>query len=127
AAPAVCRFHETGITEGLLDGVHETIPPGRELAAPDDPVIDDGQTGLTEDDLHHSLVHPHRRSQDAGSDVRDVGEIQETLQRAVLASRAVHDRENDVETTGGSRPARTPSSRRRLQSRSGKAGETGLA
>src|SRR5439155_1225502 len=82
-----------------------------EIAPPDDPVVDDWQTGVAEDDFHHRLVHAERRAQDTRTDVRDVGQFQETLQRALLATHAVHDREDHVEPSQGRRSARPPPAR----------------
>ena len=46
-----------------------------------------------------ALVHRRSRREDAGSDVGDAGELQQPLQGAVLAVRAVQQREDDVDLT----------------------------
>ena len=43
------------------------------------------------------FVHPGRRGQHPGPDVADVGELEETLDRAVLAERPVQQGEDDVD------------------------------
>ena len=43
------------------------------------------------------LVHADRGGEHAGADVADVGELEQALDRAVLAERAVQDREDDVD------------------------------
>ncbi len=47
--------------------------------------------------LHHDLVHRDRRTEDPGPDVREVGELEETLHRAVLPVGTVQQREHDVD------------------------------
>ena len=47
--------------------------------------------------LHDRLVHADRRGEHAGADVGQVGQLEQPLDGAVLAVRAVQDREDDVE------------------------------
>ena len=54
----------------------------------------DRQSVRREDDLHQRLVHAERRRGDAGADVRHVGELEQSLNGAVLAVRAVQDGED---------------------------------
>ena len=48
-------------------------------------------------DLHHRLVHADRRREHAAADVGDVGQLEQALDRAVFAVRAVQHRKDDVE------------------------------
>ena len=57
----------------------------------------DRQAAGLEDHLHVFLVHADRAGQHAGSDVADAGHLQQALYRAVLAERAVQDREHHVD------------------------------
>ena len=57
----------------------------------------DRQAVRGEDDLHHPLVHADRGGEHAGADVGDVGQLEQPLDRAVLAVGAVQHREDDVE------------------------------
>ena len=49
------------------------------------------------DDVRQRLVHADRRALDAAADVRDAGELEQSLHRPVLARRAVQDREHRVD------------------------------
>ena len=55
------------------------------------------QAARAEQDLHHRLVHARRRCQHAGTDIRNVGELQQALHRAVFAVGAVQHREHGIE------------------------------
>ena len=61
----------------------------------------DRDASITEDRLHERLVHPDRRGEHPRSDVGDAGQLEEPLDRAVLAVRSVQDREHDVERLRG--------------------------
>ena len=58
-----------------------------------------GPTGARalEDHLHEVLVHARRGGEHAGADVADVRELEQSLDRAVLAERPVQQREHDVD------------------------------
>ena len=60
--------------------------------------------------LEHDLVHAHRAGQHARADVGDVEQLEQALDRAVLAERPVQDREDDVgaEQPAARRAARAP-------------------
>ena len=74
-------------------------------------VVADRQAVRGEDDLHHRLVHADGRGEHAGADVGHVGELQQALDRAVLAVGPVQDREDDVEVHACDDRARPSSSR----------------
>ena len=57
----------------------------------------DGQAVAREHQLHHVLVHADRGREHPGAHVPDVGQLEQALQRAVLAERAVQQREDDVD------------------------------
>jgi hypothetical protein len=59
-------------------------------------VARDGDPAVAEHGLEEVLVHAQRRRGDTGADVRDVGELEQSLHRSVLAERAVQDREHHV-------------------------------
>src|SRR5437867_2097955 len=65
-----------------------------------------GQAVGLEHRLHRRLVHPDRGGQHPRADVGQVGELEETLDRAVLAVRAVEHDDDDVEVAhlGGEAP-----------------------
>ncbi len=46
--------------------------------------------------LHHHLVHPDRRAEDTRADVRQAREVEQPLDRPVLAVGTVEQREDDV-------------------------------
>ena len=57
----------------------------------------DGQPGGGQHDLHEGLVHADRRGEHAGADVAHAGHLEHPLQGAVLAPRAVQQREDHVD------------------------------
>ena len=65
------------------------------------------QPGGREHALHHDLVHADRGAEHARADVRQAGELEQALHRAVFAVRAVQQREHDVDAE-----RRTPTSTR---------------
>lgn len=67
------------------------------LAGPDHQIRADGQPEGGEHPLHVLLVLPDGRGEDARADVRDTGELQQTLEGAVLAVRAVQYGEDDID------------------------------
>ena len=60
-----------------------------------------GSPARREQHLHHRLVHADRRGEHAGADVRHVGQLEQPLDRAVLAVRSVQHRKDDVEVEAG--------------------------
>ena len=57
----------------------------------------DRDAGVAQHGLEQILVHAERRAEHAGADVRHAGELEQPLHRAVLAERAVQDRQHDVD------------------------------
>ena len=55
------------------------------------------QPGGLQHDLHVGLVHADRAGEHAGADVADAGHLEHALDGAVLAPRAVQQREDDVD------------------------------
>ena len=75
------------------------------------------QPGAAQHHLHVVLVHADRGREHPGADVADAGHLEQPLERAVLAERAVQQREHDVdlaERARHRRPARGPRARCRL-------------
>ena len=60
-------------------------------------MLDDGQAGLREEALHRVLVHAGCGAENAGADVGDAGQLEESLDGAVFAESAVQDGKDDVE------------------------------
>jgi hypothetical protein len=81
------------------DRIRVAIP----LPPEDDDIRSHREAARQEQRLHHRLVHAHRRSEDAGADVRDVGEFEQPLHRPILAVRTVKDRKDDVDVHVGER------------------------
>ena len=71
------------------------VPPQQDV------VLHDRQPARGEQHLHHRLVHPDGCGEDAGADIGNVGELEQTLQGAVFSVGAVHDREDQVERQAG--------------------------
>ena len=69
----------------------------RRVAVAERDVPRDGDPAVAQHRLEEVLVHAQRRRGDAGADVRDAGELEQALHGAVLAERAVEDREDDVD------------------------------
>ena len=73
------------------------IGPG---AAPEPGEVDHRQAMAAHQVLEHDLVHGHGAGHHPGPGVRDAGQLQEALQRAVLAERAVDHQERDIDRLG---------------------------
>src|SRR4029077_14888706 len=73
---------------------------------PDRVVRRDGDAAVAHHLLEQVLVHREGRAGDAGADVGDIRELEQALHGAVLAERAVQDRQDDVDRPDrGERPA----------------------
>ena len=82
------RFHEHGIGEALgVDGL--VGGDGAELWSRD--------AGAARDRVRERFVHAQRRTLDVAAHVRDAGEFEQALDRAILAVLAVQQRQHDVE------------------------------
>jgi hypothetical protein len=96
--PEIGRLDEERIGERALDPGGDRGGIGEPLAARDHYPVGHPQAAGAEDDLHHRLVHTHRRGEDAAADIRDVGQLEQSLYRAVLAVGPVEHGEQDIET-----------------------------
>ena len=74
--------------------------PGRQLVLAEaaEPGLRD--PGGQRDLLGHRLVHADRRAEHAAADVRHAGQFEHPLHRAVLAERAVEQRQDDGPSGG---------------------------
>ena len=94
--PRLAGFTNTGRPSVLDRRQHRVaiaIPLGADEAVP----VADRQAARGEQHLHHRLVHARRRRQHAGTDIRNVGQFEQALHRAVFAVRAVQHRKHHVE------------------------------
>lgn len=92
--------------EAVLAGeLHDALAGGGTVVVPltgaHHLVRADGQSEGGEHPLHVLLVLTDGRGQDTGAHVRHSGELQEALERAVLAVGAVQHREDDVDLAEG--------------------------
>ena len=101
ARSEVRRFDEDRKTKRRLNGRDQARAIGAPFGRAEDAVLGDRQTARGERQLHERLVHAHRRCQDTGADIRDVGELEQPLNRAVLAERAMQHGKDDVEAKAG--------------------------
>ena len=93
----VRRLHEAGEAELGLDPVAER---GRVVAVVEGQPAGGGEPGRRERGLDRDLVHRQRRAEDPRADVRQVGELEEALDGAVLPVGAVEERHDDVDVGG---------------------------
>ena len=77
------------------DGIAERVPDL--VAEPQRLVPRDRDAAVAQDRLEQVLVHAERRGRDAGADVGDAGELEQALDGAVLAERAVQHGQDDVD------------------------------
>src|SRR6516225_7395913 len=98
------RFYEQRVLQGTLDMPSNfpwlAAPPATQHCD----VLYDRQSGITEEPLHDVLVHASGRAKHPCTDVRNVSELQQSLDRPVLAKRAMKHRKNNVDvdcTCGG--------------------------
>ena len=59
-------------------------------------MLDDGQPGLGEEPLHHVLVHARRRAQHARTDIGDSRQLEESLNRPILAKGSMQNGKDHV-------------------------------
>src|SRR5580765_1243341 len=90
------RLDEAREPEGVL---HRTALAERDVPR-------DGEPAVPQHLLEEVLVHAESRSRDAGADVRDNGELEQSLDGAVLPERAVQDRQHDVDGAESGRGVR---------------------
>src|SRR5256712_848188 len=125
------RLDEAGEAEGLRDPARDALGRPPPFVTGHHEVLDDGQAVGLEHRLHRRLVHPDRGGEHARADVGQVGELEDALDRAVLAVRAVEHDDDDVEvahlggeTPRGVRPGEGPP--RRAVDRGGAVGQRPL-
>ena len=92
--PMFAGFTKHGQPELALDRVGER---GAVLAVAQHEVVRLRQAARGERALHHHLVHADRGADDPGAHVRQVGQLEQPLDGAVLAVRTVQQREHDVD------------------------------
>ena len=101
ARAEVRGFHEHREAElGRDRSEHRVLVP-LPVALQHDVVVADRKALRGEHELHRRLVHPDGRRQDAGADVRHIGELEQPLDRSVFAVRAVQHGKHDVEPEAG--------------------------
>ncbi len=90
----VGRLHEQGVTERLGRGERggRVGPQPRRRHQRE---VDDRDAGVPQQPLGDVLVHADRRTEHAGADVGDLGQLQQSLHGAVLTVGAVQHRKND--------------------------------
>ena len=93
----VRRLHEERIADFLLDQSPRLPRVLLPFAPQHQHPLDDRKARVTKQPFHHVLIHPDRRTQDARAHVGDPGQLQQALDRSVLAEGAVQKRKNDVD------------------------------
>ncbi len=96
--PQVRRLHEARVAQLVLDAQHERVDV---LTLAEREPARHGQVRRGERALHHHLVHRDGRPDDARADVRHARELEQPLHGAVLAVRAVQQRDDHVEPGRG--------------------------
>ena len=96
-AAEVSGLDEDGIGEGLFDEADGAFGVGAPLAAQQRDVRRLWQAGGGEETLHGVLIHGGGGAEDAGADVGDVRELEESLDGAIFAEGAVQDGKDDIE------------------------------
>ena len=99
--PRLAGFTNIGKPSAAIESARDRVAVRLPLVPQHHPVRAHRQAARREHQLHHRLVHADRGGEHAGADVRDVGELEQTLDRAVLAVRAVQHREDHVEVEAG--------------------------
>src|SRR5437660_4325372 len=97
ARAEVRRLDEARDADALRDSPGDAGTISAPLVTHDDLVLDHRQAMSLKDGLHRDLVHPDRRGQHAGAHVREVGQLEEPLDRAVFTIRTVQHDHNDVQ------------------------------
>ena len=95
--PEVRRLHEDGEAQAIDHRLQRRALVALPVAPQHHFVVANRQSLGRERQLHRRLVHADRRRQHARADVRHVRQLEQSLHRAVLAVRAVQNREDDVE------------------------------
>ena len=99
--PAYCDDLWVWLIGDTVDHLEKIPGCGPQVVDVDAAVADLWNAVPGQDLLGRQLVHGQRRTQHPGTHIGDVGQLQEALHRAVLAQRAVKERENDQGSVGG--------------------------
>src|SRR5439155_4002176 len=67
------------------------------FAPPHQHPLDDWKPRVTKQPFHHVLIHPHRRTQHTRAHIGDPGQLEQALDRSILAESTVQKRKNDVD------------------------------
>ena len=100
--PEISGLDEHGIGKATESRLGKRI----DFRLPNGPVIDNGQTCIPQETLHHVLVHPDRRTQHARSNVGHVGQLEQTLDRPVFSKSPMKDGKNNIDNSPGGRLGR---------------------
>ena len=90
------RLDDQGIFQPLLHRRHDCRRIAQPFVPFQEEAIQYGQVCFTQDRLGHPFVIGQGRSQHPTTDVRDIGELQQTLQAAILAVAAMQGRESHI-------------------------------
>ena len=101
ARSQVCWFDEHRIAERLLQVGRDVVALALPVVPENRSVGANRESRGCENDFHDHLIHADGGRQHAGADIRHVGKLQQTLNRAVFAVRSVQDREDHVEIQPG--------------------------
>ncbi len=99
--PRLAGLTNIGYFSAPLDLLARLLRLVLPLTAQDGDVLHDRQPGIAEEALHHVFVHAGRRAQHARADVGDLGQIEQSLNGAVLAEGPVQHRKDDIHIDGG--------------------------
>src|SRR5665213_1362109 len=94
-------LYEDGVGEGLFEKADALFGVGAPLGAQQGDVRRKGEAGGEEEALHGVFVHAGGRAENSGTDVSNVGKLEQALDGAVFAESAVEDGEDDVDGEGG--------------------------
>ena len=97
AAAEPRRLDDRHGPDALADLAQHAVRLPLPRAAPEPRVVDDRQPVAAHEVLEDDLVHRHRARQHPGPGVRDARQLEEALQRAVLAEGTVDDEEGHVD------------------------------
>ena len=99
--PRLAGFTNIGKPSARSSSAGTLVAIARPVVPEHDPIRADRQAARREHELHQRLVHADCRREHAGADVGHVRELEQSLNRAVLAVRSVQNREDDVEVQSG--------------------------
>ena len=111
------RLHKDRVLErrlDLRDGLARRALP---LRPQQRDVLHDGQPGLGKEPLHHVLVHARRRAQHARADIGDPRQLEEPLDRSILAKGSVQHGKDHVQRLAAQRRVAVQSRRAAVNQR----------